>query len=391
MYPFKAILVGQEIAVAPIRPLLATDTVEIEATFSDASAAIPWLLQAPEARRLFVMHVADPEHLEEVKRLRGCCVGQPILALTPSGKSDSNALIQLMRAGVDQAVVLPAQAAEFHSALDSLAWQFGFPAGRSNVIAVVGVAPGCGISAIAANLAYEVAHRGRDCLLVEASHRLGKLASKLGVTPRFTTRDILAAQDRLDVTMVKQALIPLADRLRLLAAAADEIYHQNVTPERIRSLMTLFRQVAEISILRIPHNVNDAYFAALAAADQVVMVAQYTPDSLHDLKLLCQTMQRDFGTRTLYPVINRYDERKRETSLEQLQEALEVPRVLTVAEDQALADSTDHLVVLRQKNLSGPALQDLQVLACLLLHEPEPPSAVRSRLFGWLKRVFPGG
>ncbi len=391
MYPFKAILVGEETIVPPARQRLGAHAVEVEAVFPDAGATIAWLSQAPEARRLFVVHVAGPEQLEAVKELRARCVGQPILALAPAAGSDKETLLHLMRAGVDQAVFLPLQPGEFGNALDSLAWQFGCPVSSSPVIAVAGVTPGSGVSTLAINLAYEIAARRHKCILVEGTHRLGKLAGQLGVTPRFTTRELMAAGDRLDVHMVDQALVPVAEGLRLLAAAADEVQPLEVGRERFREVFGLFRQVAEVTLLRVSYNVGSSYFAALEAVDQVFLVAQHTPGSLHDLKLMCQALRREHGVHTLYPVINRYDRRNRELALTEIQEALEEPKVLTVGLDRYLARAGDQLLVLRQQSFGGPTLRDIQAIARLVLQEPEPVKSGGNRFWQWLKRLFSGG
>ena len=386
MYPFKAILVGEDTKLEPARQELSARGVEVEATFPDTSATLGWLGHAPEARRLFVVHVACTEELEAIRKLRSHCVGQPFLALSPAADTDKNALIRLMRAGVDQAVLLPLEPGEFQAALNSLVWQFGSPEIRAPVIAVTGVAPGCGVSTVAVNLAHEIARRGKDCILVEMQHRLGKLAAQLGVTARFTTRELLAAGDRLDVHMVEQALVPVADHLRLLAAAADEAHPVELGRERFRAVHALFRKVTELVLLRVGYNVAGSYFACLAEADQVVLIAQHTAASLHDLKVMCQALRREHSIRALYPVINRYDGSKHELSLAAIQEALEEPLVLTVAADRALTRPGNRIQIMQQRTFGRTALRDVQAIARLLLHEPEPPKT--SGVAAWLKRVF---
>jgi hypothetical protein len=218
MYPLKAILVGDAAGLGTARQELRAHRVEIEAELPDAAATVEWLAQAPEARRLFVLYLAGPDQPERVKRLRGCCRGQPILGVVAEPEANKEQLIRLMRAGIDQAVLLPSQSADFRAALESLAWEFGYAAPQSVAVSVIGVTPGSGATTVAVNLAYEISHYcGRNCILVEAATRLGKLAAGLGVTPRFTTCDLVNAGGRLDVHMMEQALIPVADRYNAAA------------------------------------------------------------------------------------------------------------------------------------------------------------------------------
>jgi Flp pilus assembly CpaE family ATPase len=391
VYPFKAILVGNETSLAEASQGLRAYPVQIEATFPDANAAIDWLSNAPAAKHLFVVHLAEPRQLDSVRRLRGCCVGQPILVLMPDVEVDKEALMRLMRAGVDQAVLLPLQPDDFQAALESLAWQFGYTAGQAPLIAIVGVAEGSGVSTLSINLAYEIAYRKRECILVEMTSRLGKFARYLGVTPRFTTRELAEASDRLDSHMVNQALMPITDHLRVLAAPANEVRSFDPGRERICAFFMHLRQLTEVSILEMSYNITPSYYATLAVVDQVLVVGQHAPQSLHDLKLICQLLRRDYGIQSLYPVVNRYDKRSRDLSVERMQDALEERQLLTIAFDRSLARAKDSVPVLRREAEDGPAHEDIQSIARMLLHEPEPPRPSRDGLRGWLARVFSGG
>jgi Flp pilus assembly CpaE family ATPase len=389
MYPLKAILVGDEAKLDSARRELQIHSVEIEAALPDAVATIAWLSQAPEDRRLFVIYVAKVDQLEGVRHLRGACLGQPILGAIGETEIDKEKLIRLMRAGIDQTVLLPLQSADFHAALESLAWQFGYTSGQSLAVAVVGVTPGSGVTTVSVNLAYEIAHFDRDCILVEAATRLGKLAGDLGVTPRFTTRDLGMAGDRLDVHMVEQALIPVADHLRLLAAPVDAARALDPGGDVARKMLKYLRQLAEITILETSYNLTETYYEGLAAVDQVLVLGRHTESGVQDLKLVCETLRRDQGVRTVYPVINRFDRHNRDLSVDKLQEVLQEPRLLTIAAQPSLMNqSMTGLKVLGKKTFAGPVLQDIHAVARRVLGESKPRGSEDRGLTGWLKRMF---
>jgi Flp pilus assembly CpaE family ATPase len=237
-----------------------------------------------------------------------------------------------------------------------------------------------------------IAERGHDCVLVEATTRLGKLAGELGVTPRFTTRDLCAAGRRLDQHMVEQALTPVSKHLRLLAAAPDEVRVLNPGPEVVRKFLMFLHQLMGVGILEMSYNLNESFYEGLAGADHVLVLSRQTPGALNDLKLVCQGLRRDHGVRTVYPVINRFDRHHPELSFEQLQEALGEPTLFKIAVDRSLAArSTTSLERLDQQTFSGVAREDIQAIARRVLGETEPPPAPKNRLFGWLKSVFVGG
>jgi Flp pilus assembly CpaE family ATPase len=287
---------------------------------------------------------------------------------------------------------MPLQPADFRAALDSLAWQFGHAPGKSPIVAVVGVMPGSGVTTVAVNLAHEIAERGRDCVLVEMTTRLGKLAAQLGVTPRFTTRDLANAGKRLDAHMIEQALIPVAEHLRLLAAPHDEVRLMDPGVEAVRKFFVFLRQLAGVGVLEMSYNITESYYEGLAAVDQVLLLARQTPTALRDLKLVCQSLRQDHGVRAVYPVINRFDRRNQDLSVEQVQEALGEPMLFTIAMDRALAPrSTTDLDRLEQQTFSGDARQDIQAIARLVLGETKAPRSRENGLFGWLKSMFAGG
>jgi pilus assembly protein CpaE len=393
MYPFQALLISSDDALADqVARELQARSVGLEQRVTGVIEAESWLAAAPETKRLFILHVPDTSQLQPMRRLRGICVGQPILVLMPDADTDKETLIRLMRAGADQAVLLPLQADDFSAALDSLAWQFGYPADSAPVVAVTGVSAATGATTVALNLAYELAQRGKDCILVEMSTCLGKLAGRLGVQARFTTRDLALARERLDAHMIAQALVPVTEHLRLLAAPADQVKPVDLPNPNFRKLYTHFRQLADVTVLDVNFALNELHFKGLAAADQVLLVGQQSPALLQDLKLMCRTLRDEYGIAALRPVINRYAARHRSGSLDQMREALEESRLWTIAADSALSSPRSTDQPLRIASPRSPALADIQALAGAVLGEPTPPrSDRRGGWLGWLTGAFSGG
>jgi Flp pilus assembly CpaE family ATPase len=212
------------------------------------------------------------------------------------------------------------------------------------------------------------------------------------VSPRFTSRELLEAADRLDAHMVEQALIPVGDHLRLLAAPADEVRTLDPGADVVRKIIGFLRQLASAIVIETSYNLTESYYAGLAAVDQVLVISRHTPEALQDLKLVCQSLRRDHGIRTVYPVINRFDPRDQNLTVAQMREALGEPQLLTVAADRALQNqSITGLKVLEPTTFAGPALQDIQAIAYLVLGTPPPQRSENAGLFDWLKGVFGGG
>src|SRR6185295_14814643 len=119
--------------------------------------------------RLFIMHVPDSYSLPKLRQLVGSFAGQPVLALVDA-MMDPAVLLGAMRSGAAQVVPLPIQPEDFRAAMECIAQQFGHTAATNQSIAVSGVTGGCGATAIAVNLAHEIAaQHGQHVILSELS------------------------------------------------------------------------------------------------------------------------------------------------------------------------------------------------------------------------------
>ena len=218
MYPLTAVFIGCDENTCPgLRHELLEQGVKLEAEFTDVNQLFAELSVTPVRRRLFVVYLESAAACRYLERLNEVFSGQPILALMnePSG---SPLLLQAMRAGAAQVVALPLQIQDLKDALDRIALQFGYPANTSRLIAVSGVNEGCGATTIAINLAAEIASQySTPTVLTELSLRMGRLAGYLDLSPGYTTHDVLSDLDRLDIEVVQQALVKVADNFHILA------------------------------------------------------------------------------------------------------------------------------------------------------------------------------
>lgn len=361
MYPLNVTLIGcQDSVQRSVLSMLISQQASIEGQYADVDAAIAALRDAPSRQRLLIVHVPDSFMLPKLRQLVAAMAGQPIMALVDA-MNDPPVLLGAMRTGATQVVPLPIQAEDFKAAMECIAQQFTQAIARNQAICVSGVTGGCGATALAVNLAYEMASQhGWHVILSELSLQIGKLAAYLDINPEHTTFDLLNVGERLDPQLVQCALTNVSDRLSVLVGEYRAITPLQASAASVIRLIEFCRSLSNVALFDVPCTYDDMYYETLAIADQVVLVGEQKVPSIRTLKLVCESLSRLDGTRKLHIIINRYDPRMPGFGADRLKALLEVQDILTVCNDYAsVMASINHGRPLRQESPRSAALTDI--------------------------------
>jgi pilus assembly protein CpaE len=367
MRHLNVVLIGcGENLEAQVRRELVDRGATVEAKFPDVRRAAESLRQTEDMSRLFVVYLAASQGGEPVSQLSGRFIGQPILALLEGG-TNPTAILGAMRAGATQLVPLPLQSADFGAALECIALQFGSSSGGGAVLAVSGVAGGCGATTIAVNLAYETACTHKlPCILIDLSVKMGMVATYLNIDPRHTTRDLLKNMERLDIHMVRQVLTRVTDNFDIVAGP-KAISSGTTSADDIRRIIDYAKQLAQVLILDVPCTYDEFYFQTLAFANQVALIGEQKVPSMRAMSLIRDTLDRVTNALPQALVINRYDPHVPGFSSRDLERVLKVSRVQTIATDPAVTAAVNNGRPLRLEAPRSPALANINTLAgCLL-------------------------
>jgi pilus assembly protein CpaE len=367
MSSLPVILIGiDEESLPDLRRELFRDQTSIEASFSHAGQALD-ALRAPAARKtrqLLIMEWRHDNDSQWIKRLSDSLPGWPILALIAPPDEPLNVL-QAYRSGASRVVPLPFDSLELHDALTHLDRQFGGQHGENErehrVIAVSGSAGGCGSTVLAINLAYEIAGLlGRETILGEMNVKLGSLTSYLDLEPRGTLVDLLRDASRVDDYLVKQLLVPFSKGLHILAGANH--VHSLPAPPAVHLLKIVerLRMLSECAVLDLPCTYQSLEFDVLSSADQILLIGIQNVPSVRSLKLIRETLSPELVAHSLWVILNRYDSSIPGFHSEEIKQLLDMPRVLTVADDYAAINrSINQGRALRQVAPRSPVLDDL--------------------------------
>jgi pilus assembly protein CpaE len=376
MYPLSVTLVGcQENVHRQVLSMLIAQHANLEGQFPDVDGAIKALRELPPHPRLFLLHAPTSLSLPKLKTLTSHFAGQPVLALVDA-VTDPKMLLGAMRAGAAQVVPLPIASDDFRAAMDCIAQQYSQSTVSNQAIAVSGVTGGCGATALAVNIANELAQQGQTVILSELSLQIGKLAAYLDVNPTQTTYDLLAEHDRLDVPSVQRALARVTDRFEVLVGEYRQITPLSVVTADILRLIGICRSLANYAIFDLPCTYDDLYFETLAASNQIVLVGEQKIPSIRTLKLVCEALERVDGLENVHIVINRYDAKMPGFGAERLKNLLGRPELLIVANDYAsVMASINHGRPLRQESPRSTALLDIERIVRKLMNLKEQPTA----------------
>lgn len=387
MYPLKAILIGcNEHETGLLRHELSNLVVDIEDRFAALDDIMKQRQAISELPCFFLVRVNSGEDLNTIQVLLRAFKGKPVLALMNTDR-DQSAVLRTFAAGAAQAILLPLKPSELRVALETLALQFGYDTGAARVIAVSSVTGGCGATTLAINLAWEVATvYEKDCILVELSAHLGRLALNLDLKPKVSTYDVLTQSGPLDIENVKWGLIKLMERLQVLAGPWKLPARVPVAAERFHQLIEQLRQLASVVVVDVPSSFDEVYWDTLQQADNVLLVGEQSVPSIHDLAVVREALDQP-GRRGEYSfVINKYDSSERTFGLARLRELLPASVLHTVALDvKAFRACLNNGTVLRNEVPNSRALQDIDALARTLV---APNQTFQRQHTGWLPKLL---
>ncbi len=215
------------------------------------------------------MRVGSECDVAGIRRLSSLLIGWPILALIPGDIADEN-FFQVNRAGATQVVPLPLDRDDFHSALNIIGLQFGSGQLDRHVIAVTGATGGSGATTIAINLAAEIADQlHRTTILAELTLQMGALAAMFDVTPRVTITHLIQEIERVDDLLVEKTLVPVAEKLRILAGP-DKVHSlPNLDSGDLVKIVECLKTLSEVTVLDMPGTFHEAEFEVLKSSDHI--------------------------------------------------------------------------------------------------------------------------
>jgi len=198
---------------------------------------------------------------------------------------------ELVRAGVSEYLVLPASAQSIVTAIsDIFVAEGAAPIGRT--IAFVAAKGGAGASTVAHNVAWAVSQSLRqDVLILDFDLAFGTAGLNFNQDPPNGIADALAANDKMDQTMLDRLVSKAANHINLLTAPATLDRTCDFAERDFEQIVEMSQRSTPVVILDLPHVWTAWMRHTLATVDEIVIVAEPDLANLRNAKNLADTIR----------------------------------------------------------------------------------------------------
>jgi len=248
---------------------------------------------------------------------------------------------------------------------------------KGRIIGIISLKGGVGKTSSVANLGAALASEfGKKILVIDANFSAPNLGLHLGlVEPAATIHDIL-----LDKVKVNDAIYEHESGFHFIPGA---YISRKIQPFKLKNKISYLKDYYDIILIDSSPNLNEEILATMIAADELLVVT--SPDyptlstTLRAVRLAKQKKTPITGL-----ILNRVRNKKFELSIEDIEEAAQVPVLSVLPEDirvqEAIANTTP---VALHKPKAKSAIEYKKLAACLIGERYKDP-----RLLYRLKSLF---
>ena len=300
-------------------------------------------------------------------------------------------LLRAMRAGVREVLPAPATPEAVLGALRRMLRKHTpsavVPAAaHGEVLALVSCKGGSGATFVAANLAHLLAASGRRRVaLIDMNLQFGDAALFVSSeTPVSNVADVARNIDRLDADLLRASMAEVAPGLWVLAAPDDPAHAADVTPQHVRQIVELAREMFDFVIIDAGRSLSSVTLQALDLADRVYAVLQLTLPFIRDGKRLRNVFRSlDYPANKIHWIVNRH-QKDSQFTVDDLKRTLEIDQVVCLPNHyEAVAAAVNQGVPVERIAPNSTIARSLRDLA-----ESVAPVATGKARSGWLSGLF---
>jgi len=261
-----------------------------------------------------------------IQSIRAASPSTEILLTAPH--TESEVLLEALRAGVKEFIPQPINRAELEEALvrfkERHKGRTPETAKRGKLLTLIGSKGSVGTTTIAVNLAISLCEvdESKSVVLVDLNPQFGDAALFLDMEPTHTMGDIAKNVARLDETFLMSALSKHVSGLHVLPSvhAIEDI--GLLTPEAVERTLELLQTMFDYIIIDSGDSLADTTLAALNLSSSVYLVCNLTLPVLRNSKRLVDIlMHLNYPVDNIHIAVNRY-EKHTEVSIKDMEEVL---------------------------------------------------------------------
>ncbi len=225
--------------------------------------------------------------------------------ITIATQLESSAVLDAMRAGVNEFLAEPITDKDIRQALERVSGLRPGPVERE-VFAFIGAKGGVGTTTIAANVATALAKtKASRVLLLDLHPAYGDAALFFAAEPRFSVLDALENTHRLDEAYLRGLVVKTKAGPDLLASSDRSIVGA-IDAHRVHTLIEFVSRHYTHVVLDVPRS-DSAALDALEAATNIVIVAEQELSTVRGAARMATTLRQRYGKDKVQVVVSRYD------------------------------------------------------------------------------------
>ncbi len=343
-----------------------SELVHVEAEAEDPETGYHLVNQLKPAIVIFDLGNPPDPGFAVIERL---LVASPQSAIFVSADGQrAETILRAVRAGAQEFLVRPVSKKELLGAVQRVARQRALAAAdtgtKGKVITLFGCKGGRGTTVIALNLAVALA-RGREGRVVAVDLDLqgGDLTLFLSLKPSYTIHDAVANMDRVDALFLKSLLCDHPTGVSLLAAPHRIEEADRLLPLRISQLLSLLRASFAYVVVDTSPTYDERTFAALDAADELLLVAAPDYSSLYHTRRCLELFERLTYTPAKVKILLNRCPPPAAKAAKMAQEVLKQPVVWEFPEDGAVTASLIAGEPLVRRGKNSPLAARFEALA----------------------------
>jgi pilus assembly protein CpaE len=352
-------LVGAKAAGFPLELVIADPTKPVDpSVLSGAAAAVVQV---------------NCDSTDSVKRFEELAKG-PVPLIAACYEPPLAFVRKLVRAGAHDVVPLPLDPEELETALDPIrrmnaAQGSRARAGHQKVVTMIKSEGGVGATALLGQLATRFASgegaAGREACLIDLDVQFGDAAFQLGLQPKLSFSDLIAAGKRLDADLLRSVATLHPSGLHLVSAPKEIMPLESVTSEQIMAIVDLATAEYGTVFVDLPMNWTNWSLSQLARSDQVMMVSVLRVPSLHRARRQLDLMDsQDLHNLDVRIVLNRIEKGLFKTiDTNDAERVLRRPIAFTIANDHdTMTQAIDRGVPIDEVRRKSALARDIDAL-----------------------------
>ena len=277
-----------------------------------------WIDASDLGRAAVAVVQVDADSSASVKRFERLVAGVADTPVIAAAFEPPLALVRsLLRSGAHDVLPLPLSLDDLETSIAPLAEQVQQKevqalASSSRLVTFCKARGGSGATAIASQLACRFAAReaaaGREACLLDLDVQFGDVAFQLGLHPKFSLSDAIAAGVRLDGELLRSITTPHPSGLSVLSAPEEMLPLEALNNDQVLGVVERAQRAYGTVFVDLPANWTHWSLSLAARSDLILMIADLSVAGLRQARRQLDLLEeQDLGNVPLEIVLNRYE------------------------------------------------------------------------------------